>query len=381
MRSILLATALVSLLAPAIRQATATVADDLCDPLDDPCVIAGSVTLDPGSLLTFGGRAVRLAPDAKVSFSGGLAIHAASCEFLRGSTLAEGTPSDELLILGCATSTLDGRISLQGATLLLSGAGPHVLSGQIKVAAAQAGTIGIDSVAAPGHVTISGKIDVKSKGSLPGEFRVLTNFGNIAVTEKARIKLRAATADPSSEFFFLEAPSGSVTVDGLIDVRAKLGAAALNVEGDQAVVFGPKSKVIARATGTGARIAINSQSASVTLRGKIQAPSKALTGGEGSRVRVCAGDDVLVAGRSSIDASTGDHHGSIIIGAFDRATVGEATAGARLLARTEGDIEVCGGTSGLIRSSSTVIPAPFAVGSGVCLSPTSGVLFSLDCAS
>lgn len=382
MRFSLLAWVLVSLLSvSAVDRAAATVADDLCDPGDDPCVIGGVVTIDPGSVLTFGARTLQLAPGAKVSWTGDLAVHAASCDFQRGSTLAESAASsgDPILSLNCATSTLDGRIVARGAHILVHGEGPHVLSGQIKVAADQAGVFAVDSIAAPGYITVSGKIGVTSKaGTLPGEFRLNTTFGDITLTDKARIKLKALTADPFTEFFYLLAASGTVTVDGVIDARAKTGAYAFNFEGDQAVTFGPKSKLMAKAAGTGAEIAINSQSESVTLRGKIFAQTKFITS-DGPRVRVCAGEDILVDAKASIDASTGGADGSIVLGAFDTARVGTVSRGARLLARTDGDIEVCGGTSGSISGSSVVIPDPEAVGTGVCLSPESGVIFLLDC--
>jgi hypothetical protein len=87
-----------------------------------------------------------------------------------------------------------------------------------------------------------------------------------------------------------------------------------------------------------------------------------------------------VEDRASIDTSDNSYDGSIIIGAGDYVEIGSGGKGAKLLSKIEGDIEICGNTSGVwIRSSSKIIPEPYAVGSWECLSPTSQVIFMLDC--
>jgi hypothetical protein len=103
----------------------ATVADDLCSPLDDPCVVSGPVTIDPGSILLFGVRTLQLAPGAVVSWTDELVIHAAACDFRAGSTLRETvpTPGPHFLYLDCAgASTLAGTITTRGAGMLVPGA-------------------------------------------------------------------------------------------------------------------------------------------------------------------------------------------------------------------------------------------------------------------
>ena len=59
----------------------ATVADDLCAPAADPCVVAGDVSVDPGSTLDFGPRTLQLAAGALVSWTGDLHIIAGQCDF------------------------------------------------------------------------------------------------------------------------------------------------------------------------------------------------------------------------------------------------------------------------------------------------------------
>jgi hypothetical protein len=369
----------------AASPAAATVADDLCAPTDDPCVVSGSVAIDAGSTLDFGTRTLELAAGAKVSWSGALTITAGSCDFRTGSTLAEATTTAGLHYLGlqCGTSALAGAITTRGAGILVEGDGPHTMSGKIKAQGDEVGVIAWDSYGVPGDVTIAGSIQATSKvGPPPGEFRIATNFGSIVVTEVAKIKVKGAMADPFSEFFYFLASSGSLTLDGRIDARAKTGAYSFNFEANEDVVFGPKSQLTAKGKTKGPEVAINSQLAGVTLRGKIKAGVSApLQGGQGDAiVHVCAGDDILVDGKASIDASSGGFESSIVMGAFDIVQVGTAALGAKLLAKTDGDIELCGGTTAFVTGSSTVVPDAESVGHiGDCLSPESQVIFLLDC--
>lgn len=374
----------VLLLALITDPASATVADDLCGPLDDPCVVSGAVTIDPSSTIDLGGRALQLTADADVSWSGDVTVsNAAACDFNGGSQLAESapTPGNPLLRLHCSSLVMAGRITTHGAGILIEGSaqtdGPYLINGTIKAKGDQVGVIAIDAVG--GDIIIAGKIQARSKtGTPPGEFRLITSFGNVLIEEIAKIQLKGATADPFSEFFVIEAGTGTLTIDGTLDARAKAGAYAFNLEANQAVSFGPKSKVLASAKGTGAAMAINSQLSTVTLRGQIQAKTGAPTFGNGSRVHVCAGDDITVESSAKIDASAGSN-GSILLGAFDAASV---DAGAKLSSKTDGDIEVCGGTSGSISSQAHVTPDASAVGTfndAGCLSPESQVIFNLDC--
>jgi len=368
--------------------AGATAIDDLCAPADDPCVVSGTHVIDPDSTLDLGGRALELAVGAKVSWTSNLTVmNATSCTLQDGSKLQETTEiaTTHFLELDCVTATLAGTISTRGAGVLVGVStpgpndGPFVVSGTIKAQGDQVGVIAIDSYGSPGDITVSGKIQAKSKvGTPPGEFRLITNFGNLVITEKAKIKMNGAVADPFTEFFIVEAGTGTLTIDGSIDARSRSGAYAMNLEGNAAVTFGPKSKITATAKNKGVAMGINSQVSTVTLRGKIQAKARDVSNPDGPKVHVCAGDDVLVEEKSSIDASAG-FEGSVILGAFDTARV---QAGASIASKTDGDIEVCGGTSGSISPSARVSPDPEAVGtysSAGCLSPESQVIFDLDC--
>jgi hypothetical protein len=365
----------------AVASAWATVADDLCAPAADPCVVAGDVTVDPGSTLDFGSRTLQLAAGAVASWTGDLHVIASQCDFQEGSALRESVagPTFSYLNLDCGVANLAGAIVTKGSGVIVTGDGPHVLSGSITAKGDQVGVIAVDSYGTPGDITVSGKINAQSRtGTPPGEFRLNTSFGNITVTEDAKIVARGATADPFSEFFSFIAGSGTLTVDGSIDARAKNGAYAFNFEANQAVTFGPRSQIKATARTRGAEMAINSQLATVTLRGKIKAAAKNAPNPDGPKVHVCAGNDIVMEEKAKIDASDGSQ-GSVILGAYDIARV---QAGATIFSKADGDIEVCGGTSGSISSDARVFPGPEAVGTwdtAYCLSPESQVIFELDC--
>lgn len=361
-------------------RAHGTVADDLCPPTTDPCVLSAAATVDSDSTLDFGTRTLRLAPGAVVTWSTNLTVKAATCDFQQGSTVREG-PSPQgsgFLELQCGSTTLAGKLTTIGAGVLITGDGPHAFSGQLVAKGDQVGVIAIDSYGSPGNITVSGKILAKSKiGTPPGEFRLNSNFGNIQVTETAKIKLQGAVADPFTEFFSAIAGTGSLTIGGTIDATAKTGAYAFNLEANGDVTIDAKAKVKAKAKETGAEIAINSQGGAVTVAGKVLAPAKQVTN-HGARLRVCASGDVLIRPKAVLDSSSGSD-GSIVVGAGGHVSVGLSSSGAKLLSKDAGDIEICGGAGAFVSHASKVVPDPEAVGTGVCLSPTSQVVFLLDC--
>jgi hypothetical protein len=310
-----------------------------------------------------------------------LAAIDAATPALSGGQLVEDpmSPGTGFLELLCAASTLAGKVITAGASILLEGDGPHVISGTVQARGSAVGVFAIDAYGLPGDITVSGKIQTLSRsGRAPGEFRLLSTFGDILITGTAKIKSAGAVADPSSELFFFEAASGSLTIDGTVEARATVGAYAVNLEANRDVAIGSKAKVKAGARGTGAAVGINSQLGNVTLRGRVLARARTVTG-DAPRVGICASGDILVDGRAKIDTSATGANGSIVLGAGGAAQVGTAATGASLLSREDGNIEVCGDGGATITPRSRVIPAPEAVGSGVCLSPSSGISFHLDC--
>jgi hypothetical protein len=140
------------------------------------------------------------------------------------------------------------------------------------------------------------------------------------------------------------------------------------------VTVHPKAKIMCKGKGTGAEVGFNSQSGSVSIFGKVQIPAKDPS--DGPKIRVCAADDATIQEKAFLDASDKSSDGSVIIGAGDMARV---RPGAKIFAKHDGDIEVCGGTIASV-SGATVDPPPEAVGTtGSCLSASSQFNFFLDC--
>src|SRR5262245_24126222 len=70
----------------AAPHAAATVADDLCPPAADPCAVNTTLTLDPGSTIDLGGRALHFGAAARVTVGAGqVQIFAGPVRFLPGA--------------------------------------------------------------------------------------------------------------------------------------------------------------------------------------------------------------------------------------------------------------------------------------------------------
>jgi hypothetical protein len=81
------------LLAVVASPAFATVADDLCASAVDPCVVNTSLTIDPGSVIDLGGRALNSGAAARVTIGAGtVSISAGAVRLLPGARIT-GLPA------------------------------------------------------------------------------------------------------------------------------------------------------------------------------------------------------------------------------------------------------------------------------------------------
>jgi hypothetical protein len=72
--------------------AVATVADDLCAPSADPCVVSSTLTIGPGSAIDLGGRALHFGGAARVAIGvGAVTIAAGPVRFLPGASITGGS--------------------------------------------------------------------------------------------------------------------------------------------------------------------------------------------------------------------------------------------------------------------------------------------------
>src|SRR4030095_5046715 len=77
---------LVLLLVTGVSPALATVATDLCPPAADPCVVNGTLTIAPGSVIDLGTRALQFGSASRVTIGVGTAsISAGPVRFLPGA--------------------------------------------------------------------------------------------------------------------------------------------------------------------------------------------------------------------------------------------------------------------------------------------------------
>lgn len=358
--------------------AFATTADDLCDAAADPCEVSAHIVVDPDSVLDFGPRVFRLLDGGSLVWADNLTINAGRCDVYPRTAVTEDKSSTAtgFLTLNCDDLSIGGKISTVGGGILAAGAGSYALArrGRIKAKGKRVGAITIDM---GGNITIGGKISARSKnGPVSGPFRIVSTDGDVTLAKRSRIKLRGTTADPSSDSFSVVSRVRNVFIEGKIDARAKSGAYSFNFEADSAVLLLRPGKIRARAADKGARIAFNSQSYFMALDGKIDARATNITNSaDGPRLHACAADLILVGDK--INVSDDASFASLILGAGDQVGLDDR---ATLSANAEGNIEICGNSSGVfIDPSATISPQPQAIGSNQCASPNSGVIFDLAC--
>jgi hypothetical protein len=98
------------LLAVVASPAFATVADDLCAPAVDPCVVNTTLTIDPGSVIDLGGRALNSGAAARVTIGAGtVSISAGAVRLLPGARItgASGIGGSDLQVASTGSISLE----------------------------------------------------------------------------------------------------------------------------------------------------------------------------------------------------------------------------------------------------------------------------------
>ena len=120
---------------PRLAGAAASKASDLCPVTADPCVVTADVTVDPDTVLDFGGRALDLRPGSSLSFaSGTLTIRARSVRVEPAASILGSAPISSFPTLSIVT-TGDIRVEASGTT-----------KGKIDVSGSDAGNYRSDIV-------------------------------------------------------------------------------------------------------------------------------------------------------------------------------------------------------------------------------------------
>ena len=169
---------------PRLAGAAASKASDLCPVTADPCVVTADVTVDPDTVLDFGGRALDLRPGSSLSFaSGTLTIRARSVRVEPAASILGSAPISSFPTLSIVT-TGDIRVEASGTT-----------KGKIDVSGSAQG--GIITLAALGAMQVDGNLLAKISmrtANRPGRRSIssVSASGDRAPAARARRTCRTA---------------------------------------------------------------------------------------------------------------------------------------------------------------------------------------------
>ena len=115
----------------------ATTADDLCAPTADPCVVTGTKTVTPGSIIDVGSRRLTIIGTLDLT-SGTMTLRAGELRVeASGKLLGDGTrdlPGSTIMVTA-GSVTIAGRGDVSGApggTLVITSTGPLTVSGTLE---------------------------------------------------------------------------------------------------------------------------------------------------------------------------------------------------------------------------------------------------------
>src|SRR5262245_35355093 len=165
-----------------VSPAFATVADDLCSPASDPCVVNSTVALTAGSIIDLGGRALHFGSAARVTVGvGAVKISAGPVRLLAGARLTgdpgiggshlqtDSSGSIALEATGSPKSRIDMSATSIAGSITLNAATGITVAGDIlsdgRDPEADGGLIMLQTTA--GDVPVTGALSVKG-GSLSG---------------------------------------------------------------------------------------------------------------------------------------------------------------------------------------------------------------------
>jgi cysteine-rich repeat protein len=271
------------------RTAAATVADDVCPPADDPCVVDHPVAVGPGSMLDFGARALEVRRGGALrAESGGFTISAASLRVLPGGALiARGGPGERAIVI-----TATGDVSIEGT---------GSARGRIDVSANPAGKI---LITAGNQFTLGGALIASRIGAHgPGGtvevdalLATITPLGGIVATG----------GDLDSGGVVRVTATGPATIGGVVDVSGGFE------DGGSIEIGGSKLEITARLD---ARSRVNAGDGGPIT---IESPDNVVIRGELVSTSGCDRDDECVSTGGDVDIkATG---GSVFLGAPVRLT-------------------------------------------------------------
>lgn len=267
-----------------------TVADDLCDPLDDPCVISGNNAIDDFSTLDFGSRAVVLE-----------------------GTLDVGT-GEMMIEAGSFEMTADGQIRAKGSNTELGGNVTIDCSGDIQLDGAKIGGAFVMDGLDGGNLTL-----ISDNGSVTGSGRVnldgmtVDGFGgfldvnagqNVSFTD--RLQATGGTFGAGGDFTIIT--GGTIDLADVVLDGGDFDGGSLDLRSGGTTTLGDVDADGGGESGFGGPISIQTTTGDIVVAGTVVARGavNAFFGGDGGTMDLIAGvagdrRDVSVTGSITLD--------------------------------------------------------------------------------
>ncbi len=328
--------------------ASATVATDLCPPTADPCIVNTALTIDPGSIIDLGGRALQFGSAARVAVGvGTVSISAGPVRLLPGARITGGA--------GVGGTNFEivssGSISLEGSGSTKS---------RIDVSAeAIAGAVTLHATTG---ITISGDIvsDGRDQDADGGLIVLDTAAGDVGVTGALSVKGGSLSGGGS---IFVSA-GGNIDLAQIIDVSGgDFGGGEVDAAAGGNVIV--RQDVLAGGggfSGDGGSLSIDA-GGTATILGTFKGPAAGDSedgGGTGGDVEINADNDVVVSGQMQLTGGFPDGEG----GTFFVQSGGSFTHTAAIQLLGNG-IDGCGGSMD-VSAARDVTLARIEVSGGSC---------------
>lgn len=271
--------------------AVATVANDLCAPAADPCVVSQVVVATPNSVIDVGNRELQIAGTGAIEVrAGGLT--------LRGRRVVTGT-SARLRTSGSARSD-------PGAPLVIE-ADDVALTGEVDVRGSPAGSV---DITATGTITLAGRLRGRSESATESASAVTLSAPHVVVA--AAVELDGGAEDSGGD---LTISANTVTVSGSVTVSGGEGG-TVDVSASQSLVVTAAASIRADATtasNDGGEISLRSD-AVLEVGGRVSADGRNGVidgGGDGGTIALVGDEHVsLTAAAGRVQALAGSPDGA-----------------------------------------------------------------------
>jgi hypothetical protein len=290
----------------------------VCPLGQDPCLVTSAVTINPGSTLDFGTRALVVTPQGSLDIGSGLV------KVLAGSLDIEPKGA----ILGNGGGWI--IVTTTGAIVVEKGTGTRPAKGTIDMSSSGGGgeiDLTAGDTAHPADITIAGILNANGAGDPNadgGTINITANNGNVTITSDGGDVSVTSGNLGSGGCMDLESPAGGIQVTNLLDAGGgDFDGGEIDMDAHLDITLGPLN-VGATATGNGGIIDIMADG-NIVANGPISGQGSGTGGNGGDGASVC----LIATGSLQLNAP-------ILTSSGDGGTGGcpdiEATNGSLLLA-------------------------------------------------